>query len=172
MIVQIRGLSRICRKTCKRPLKKNRNRVLLIVMRVKYNDLKKASIKTWEKLRSLYFAVAAFVNILIRVLTKIYTKVCFVSRTVKNCMVTYIIPWVYARARQISQEVPWLMKNVILPEEIWRRRPDSNRGMTVLQTASLPLGYVALYKLIKNQLRHYNLILHLLSTLNDIYFTE
>ena len=26
-----------------------------------------------------------------------------------------------------------------------RRRPDSNRGIAVLQTAALPLGYAALY---------------------------
>jgi hypothetical protein len=26
----------------------------------------------------------------------------------------------------------------------WRRRPDSNRGMGVLQTPALPLGYAAL----------------------------
>ena len=26
---------------------------------------------------------------------------------------------------------------------IWRRRPDSNRWMEVLQTSALPLGYVA-----------------------------
>ena len=25
----------------------------------------------------------------------------------------------------------------------WRRRPDSNRGIAVLQTAALPLGYAA-----------------------------
>ena len=29
-------------------------------------------------------------------------------------------------------------------EGIWRRRPDSNRGIAVLQTAALPLGYAAL----------------------------
>jgi hypothetical protein len=27
---------------------------------------------------------------------------------------------------------------------MWRRRPDSNRGMGVLQTPALPLGYAAL----------------------------
>ncbi len=27
-----------------------------------------------------------------------------------------------------------------------RRRPDSNRGIAVLQTAALPLGYAALFK--------------------------
>ena len=27
---------------------------------------------------------------------------------------------------------------------VWRRRPDSNRGMGVLQTPALPLGYAAL----------------------------
>ncbi len=27
--------------------------------------------------------------------------------------------------------------------ELWRRRPESNRGMTVLQTVALPLGYAA-----------------------------
>jgi hypothetical protein len=26
---------------------------------------------------------------------------------------------------------------------LWRRRPDSNRGIAVLQTAALPLGYAA-----------------------------
>ncbi len=26
----------------------------------------------------------------------------------------------------------------------WRRHPDLNRGMAVLQTAALPLGYTAL----------------------------
>ena len=27
---------------------------------------------------------------------------------------------------------------------IWRRHPDLNRGMAVLQTAALPLGYAAI----------------------------
>ena len=29
---------------------------------------------------------------------------------------------------------------------IWRRHPDLNRGIGVLQTRALPLGYVAVYK--------------------------
>ncbi len=28
-------------------------------------------------------------------------------------------------------------------KSFWRRHPDSNRGITVLQTAALPLGYAA-----------------------------
>ena len=30
------------------------------------------------------------------------------------------------------------------PSSSWRRHPDLNRGITVLQTAALPLGYAAI----------------------------
>jgi hypothetical protein len=30
------------------------------------------------------------------------------------------------------------------PSLIWRRHPDLNRGIAVLQTAALPLGYAAI----------------------------
>jgi hypothetical protein len=32
---------------------------------------------------------------------------------------------------------------------IWRRHPDLNRGIAVLQTAALPLGYAAMKKCLK-----------------------
>ena len=31
-----------------------------------------------------------------------------------------------------------------LDEKIWRRHPDLNRGIEVLQTSALPLGYSAM----------------------------
>jgi len=31
-----------------------------------------------------------------------------------------------------------------------RRHPDSNRGVEVLQTSALPLGYAAFYEILKN----------------------
>ena len=33
----------------------------------------------------------------------------------------------------------------MIPGGIWRRHPDSNRGIRVLQTLALPLGYAAIH---------------------------
>ncbi len=38
------------------------------------------------------------------------------------------------------------MKLVVAVGEAWRRHPDSNRRMEVLQTSALPLGYAAIKK--------------------------
>ena len=40
------------------------------------------------------------------------------------------------------------MKSVIL---LWRRHPDLNRGIRVLQTHALPLGYVANCSVVSDQ---------------------
>ena len=34
---------------------------------------------------------------------------------------------------------------IFLDHSLWRRHPDLNRGIRVLQTHALPLGYVALF---------------------------
>ncbi len=39
----------------------------------------------------------------------------------------------------IKKEKPWLCAKALF----WRRHPDLNRGMRVLQTLALPLGYSA-----------------------------
>ena len=35
------------------------------------------------------------------------------------------------------------------PAWSWRRHPDSNRGIRVLQTLALPLGYAAILRIVK-----------------------
>ena len=35
--------------------------------------------------------------------------------------------------------------------DLWRRHPESNRGIRVLQTRALPLGYVAIWSVVSDQ---------------------
>ncbi len=42
-------------------------------------------------------------------------------------------------------------KHILKPQHLsyWRRHPDLNRGIKVLQTSALPLGYGAIFELIQ-----------------------
>ena len=39
--------------------------------------------------------------------------------------------------------IPTISGRYVRPKKNWRRHPDLNRGIKVLQTSALPLGYVA-----------------------------
>ncbi len=43
--------------------------------------------------------------------------------------------------------IPPLRQDFLKKYEDWRRHPDSNRGVRVLQTRALPLGYAAVIKM-------------------------
>ncbi len=47
--------------------------------------------------------------------------------------------------KAIKKRLPENTRNRIITTIFWRRHPDSNRGIKVLQTLALPLGYGAKY---------------------------
>ena len=60
----------------------------------------------------------------------------------------------YIRLSAITYQSFGLDKNKGLPKKsfiFWRHHPDLNRGIKVLQTSALPLGYGAIFILVKNR---------------------